>query len=176
MDRIGISISEVIGKYVQLRRSGKELTGLCPFHSEVNPSFFVNEERGVFYCFSCSAGGDLITFIEKAEGLGFKDALARLGVDGLPKRAREDQATRGEAKLIVAWAQTISDQIGEKLREIGQYQRLTREFTDKKLAEWQREVLKRQWDIITVIDDDLTDPNCLIELYQNRHMIEDLLA
>ena len=170
------SIVEVIGRYTELKRGGQEWNALCPFHAEKTPSFFVNEKKGVFHCWGCSVGGDIIAFIEKAEGLGFKDALAHLGVEGLPRRSREDQATRDEAQQIVAWKASVIILIGEKLREIGQDQRLLQEFTDKKLAQWQCGVLQRQWTMLTVIDDDLVDPNCLIELYQNRHIVEGLLA
>lgn len=83
---------------------------------------------------------------------------------------------RDESKRIVAWALSVGEQIGEKLREIGQDQRLLREFTDMKLAEWYRGVLKRQWDIITVIDDDLADLVSMIELWEHREIIEGLLA
>ena len=169
------SIVEVIGRYTELLRTGQEWRGLCPFHSEKTPSFFVNEDRGVYYCHVCLEGGDVIVFIEKIEGLGFKDALTHLGVEGPPRRNREDQATRTDAKQIVAWAQTIGDLIGEKLREIGQDKRLLQEFTDKELATWHRGVLQRQWTLLVIIDDDLADPQCLPELYENRDLIKGLL-
>lgn len=51
------SITEVVGRYVNLRKRGKEFTGLCPFHSEKTPSFTVNEEKGLFYCHGCHQGG-----------------------------------------------------------------------------------------------------------------------
>ena len=60
-------IEQVIGRYVQLRRRGKNLTGLCPFHSEKTPSFTVYPDTQSFYCFGCDAGGDAITFMKKME-------------------------------------------------------------------------------------------------------------
>jgi len=170
------SIVEIIGTYTELKRTGQEWTGLCPFHEEKNPSFFVNEDRGVYYCHGCLEGGDIITFIEKAEGLGFKDALAHLGVEGQPRRSRTDQDTIDESEHIVTWARTVGDLIGEKLREIGQDQKLLEEFTNKELATWQRGVLQRQWTLLITIDDDLVDPVCMLELYENRDTIEGLLA
>lgn len=170
------SIVDVVGRYTELKRAGQEWRGLCPFHSEKTASFFVNEEKEVFYCHGCLEGGDVITFIEKAEGLGFKDAREHLGLETAPRRHRIESTRRDEAKDIVAWAMALSNLIGEKLREIGQEERLLREFTDKELANWKRGVLKRQWDILVVIDDDLTDPVCLIELWKHRDIIEGLLA
>jgi len=71
-------ILAVIGEYVSLRKSGKQYVALCPFHSENTPSFYVNEEKGLFHCHGCHVGGDVIKFIELIEGIGFKEALKRL--------------------------------------------------------------------------------------------------
>jgi DNA primase len=65
------SIVEVIGQRVELRKAGKEYKGLCPFHSEKTPSLTVNEDKGLFYCFGCSASGDVIDFIMQLDGVGF---------------------------------------------------------------------------------------------------------
>ena len=170
------NIVDVISSYTSLRKSGKEYVGLCPFHTEKTPSFSVNSEKGVFHCFGCGEGGDVIRFIEKAEGLGFKSALEHLGLEDSPPRSRDDQVTGNEAQQIVAWAASVSNLIGEKLREIGQDQRLLQKFTDKDLATWQRGVLQRRWTILVVIDDDLADPISMIELWEHRGLIEDLLA
>ncbi len=70
-----LSITDVVSPYVKLTRSGKYMKGLSPFNKEKTPSFFVNPERGSFYCFSSSTGGDMFTFIEKMEGVDFKGAL-----------------------------------------------------------------------------------------------------
>ena len=58
-------IEQVIGRYVDLRRAGSNLVGLCPFHSEKTPSFTVFRNTDSFYCFGCAAGGNVITFIQK---------------------------------------------------------------------------------------------------------------
>ncbi|PZG18886.1 DNA primase [Nonomuraea aridisoli] len=72
-------IAEVIGEHIQLRNAGGgNLKGLCPFHDEKSPSFNVTPERGMFYCFGCSEGGDVITFVEKIEHLSFGEAVERL--------------------------------------------------------------------------------------------------
>lgn len=170
------SIFEVVSRYVNLRKAGKEWVGLSPFRSEKTPSFYVNEEKGTFYDFGDGQGGDVISFIQKIEDLDFKGALSHLGVEELPQRTRENQAAREDAKEIVAWASSVSDQIGEKLREIGQDQRLLQEFTDKELATWQRGVLQRQWTLLVTVDDDLADPVSMVELYENREIIEGLLT
>ena len=57
-------IEEIVGEYVNLQRKGKNLMGICPFHSERTPSFCVYPSNGSFYCFGCGAGGDVITFLQ----------------------------------------------------------------------------------------------------------------
>ncbi|MEU8103002.1 DNA primase [Nonomuraea muscovyensis] len=72
-------IAEVIGEHIQLRNAGGgNLKGLCPFHDEKSPSFNVTPERGMYFCFGCSEGGDVITFVEKIEHLSFGEAVERL--------------------------------------------------------------------------------------------------
>src|ERR1700744_1305979 len=70
-----LSIAEVVAPYVKLARSGKYLKGLSPFNKEKTPSFYVNEERGSYYCFSSNQGGDMFTFVQAMEGVDFKGAL-----------------------------------------------------------------------------------------------------
>lgn len=68
-------IERVVSGYVQLNRKGRYLSGLCPFHSEKSPSFFVYPQTQSFYCFGCGAGGDVITFIRKIENLEYIEAV-----------------------------------------------------------------------------------------------------
>jgi DNA primase len=70
-----LSILDVVSPYVKLAKSGKYWRGLSPFNKEKTPSFFVNVDRGSYYCFSTSQGGDMFTFIEKMEGVDFRGAL-----------------------------------------------------------------------------------------------------
>ncbi|MEK7515674.1 MAG: DNA primase [Patescibacteria group bacterium] len=70
-----LSIMDIVSPYVKLKRAGKSLVGLCPFHKEKTPSFHVSPERGSWHCFGCGLGGDGFTFIEKIEGIDFKGAL-----------------------------------------------------------------------------------------------------
>ncbi len=68
-------ISDVIAGYVHLKRKGKNLLGLCPFHTEKTPSFYIYPSSSSFYCFGCGAGGDVITFIRLIEKLDYVEAL-----------------------------------------------------------------------------------------------------
>lgn len=71
-------IESVVGSYVNLKRRGSNLVGLCPFHNEKTPSFTVYPENGSFYCFGCGAGGDVITFIRQIENLDYLEAVKYL--------------------------------------------------------------------------------------------------
>lgn len=68
-------IVDLIGEYVDLKRSGSNYMGLCPFHSEKTPSFSVSPSKSIFKCFGCGVGGDVITFIMKRENLSFPEAV-----------------------------------------------------------------------------------------------------
>jgi DNA primase len=106
-----LDIVEVIGGYVRLQRAGREHKGLCPFHAEKTPSFNVVPEKQMWYCFGCDQGGDMFSFIQKAESVDFGQALQILaekaGVEleehrggGGRKRAQE----RNRAKEVNALA------------------------------------------------------------------------
>jgi len=86
-------IEGLVGSYVSLKRSGSNLLGLCPFHSERTPSFSVSPGKKMFYCFGCGAGGDAITFVMKAENLDYVDAVeflaARAGIT-VPKDGKAE--------------------------------------------------------------------------------------
>ena len=91
-------IEEIIASYhVKLKRSGSNLVGLCPFHSEKSPSFTVFPSDKSFYCFGCGAGGNVISFIMKAENIDFPAALEmlarRAGIE-LPRRGEHDDGVK----------------------------------------------------------------------------------
>ncbi len=84
-----LSIVDVVSQYVELHQAGKNFKGKSPFTAEKTPSFYVSPDRGMYYCFSSSQGGDIFTFIQKMEGVEFKDALKILadkaGVELVPE-------------------------------------------------------------------------------------------
>ena len=75
-------IVDIVGKYVTLRKSGRNFLGLCPFHSEKTPSFSVSSEKQIFHCFGCGVGGDVIRFMMEIESLNFQEAVTQLANDG----------------------------------------------------------------------------------------------
>jgi DNA primase len=71
-------IVSVVGRLVTLRKSGSRHWGLCPFHDEKSASFQVHEDKQIFYCFGCGAGGDVFAFRMKQDGLDFPDCVRAL--------------------------------------------------------------------------------------------------
>lgn len=94
-----ISLVEVVSGYVHLKKAGRNYIGLCPFHGEKTPSFTVNEERGLYHCFGCHAGGTVFNFLMQMERIDFLDAVEQLakraGVE-LPRRADDPGAALRE--------------------------------------------------------------------------------
>lgn len=84
-----LTIVDVVAPYVELSPAGKHMKARCPFHSEKTPSFTISPDRGMYYCYGCSKGGDIFNFIEEIEGVDFKGALQMLadkaGVELVPE-------------------------------------------------------------------------------------------
>ncbi len=68
-------IVDYVSQYVKLKKNGRDYTGLCPFHKEKSPSFHINQEKQLFHCFGCGAGGNLVQFVMRSEGLDFVEAV-----------------------------------------------------------------------------------------------------
>ena len=162
-DNMKPSITEVIGRYIELKRAGKEWRGLCPFHDEKTPSFFVNEEKGVAHCFGCQWSGDVFDFVMGVEGLDFKGARAHLGMTASriakPRKSPERQA----AEVITAWANEMSLKISARMRVLG-HGLLGGEPIEG--------YCERQWAILETLDQDLANPRLLPELWKQRESVE----
>ncbi len=91
-------IEHIVSGYVQLKKKGRYLSGLCPFHSEKSPSFFVYPQTQSFYCFGCGAGGDVITFIRQIENLEYMEAV-RFLADRCGMTVPQDSEDDGRARL-----------------------------------------------------------------------------
>src|SRR5512138_2043523 len=101
-------IVEVISDYISLKKSGANYLGLCPFHGEKTPSFNVNPARGIFHCFGCGVGGNVVTFVMKMEGISFPEAVKllakRVGVEiseKLPTPAEQRRRSEKEQNLRI---------------------------------------------------------------------------
>lgn len=92
-----VPVSAVVGKRVRLKKQGRELAGLSPFTKEKTPSFFVNDDKRFYHCFSSGKHGDIFTFLMETEGVSFPEAVERLaGEAGLPMPKADPQAQARE--------------------------------------------------------------------------------
>ena len=92
--RARLPASAVVGKRVRLKKAGREWRGLSPFNAEKTPSFYVNDQKQFYHCFSSGKHGDIFSFVMETEGLSFPEAVERLAAEAgvaLPKMTREDQ-------------------------------------------------------------------------------------
>lgn len=98
-------ITEIASSYVNLKRHGRNMVGLCPFHGEKTPSFNIYTESGSFYCFGCGAGGDVITFIMKIENLDYVEAVKflaqRAGME-MPENTYDDSLSKLRMRIYEA--------------------------------------------------------------------------
>ena len=88
-----VNLLEYIGNDIELKKKGKDYFGHCPKHVDLTPSFSVNTEKNIFYCFSCGAQGDSIDFVSQYFGIGLKDAAEKLlndfGIGVMPEGNRK---------------------------------------------------------------------------------------
>jgi len=100
-----LSPLEVYGEFVKLRRSGKSYVGLCPFHAEDTPSFHVDPQRGLFHCFGCGTGGNLVTFVAEIQRISRQEALRWLAQRaGIPPEDLEDRHPTARLSTLLQMA------------------------------------------------------------------------
>ncbi len=101
--REAADLVEVVSEHVRLRKRGRTWEGLCPFHEEKTPSFSIDSEKGLYYCFGCHQGGDVFKFVMQLEHLNFPEAVerlaARFGVQ-LPPKSPQAQKRREEGERL----------------------------------------------------------------------------
>jgi len=148
-------IIDVISEHVKLTRKGREMVGLCPFHDDHKPSMNVNPDKQIFKCFACSAGGDVIKFIQMREGLTFMRAIERLAERAgikitVPERSSEPRSDADPADIekvnrwaLKYWRKNLLDKsIGKKCREYVE----SRQITEKTSEEYSLGFAAEKWD------------------------------
>jgi DNA primase len=134
--------SDVIGKTVKLRKQGREYVGLSPFTKEKTPSFYVNDDKGMFFDFSSNKSGDLISFIQETERLSFSEAVERLAAEaGVPLPAVDPRAVEQEHKRqgLSDWLELAAQWFEAELRRpVGREARAYLEKRGLPEAEWSR--------------------------------------
>src|SRR5262249_10567253 len=101
--RSAADIVQIVGEHTRLKKAGRSWKGLCPFHNERTPSFTVDREKGLYHCFGCGAGGDVIHFVRQIDRLDFPEAVealaSRFGVS-IPRRVSRDGRPARREKLL----------------------------------------------------------------------------
>src|SRR6201996_7966708 len=111
--------SDVIGKTVKLRRQGREYAGLSPFTKEKTPSFFVNDEKGFYHCFSSDKHGDIFSFLQETERLSFPEAVERLaGEAGIPMPVQDARSVEQDRQrsTLQDWLETAGAGVEGELK------------------------------------------------------------
>ena len=110
--------SDVVGRHVKLKRQGREFAGLSPFTNEKTPSFFVNDEKGFYHCFSSGKHGDAISFLMEVEGLSFPEAVEALAVMAgmeMPVADPQAEARAARNKETVSWMERAQEFFEKRL-------------------------------------------------------------
>jgi DNA primase len=160
--RQAVDIVDLVGSYVQLRRQGRNFVGLCPWHDDSRPSMQVNPDRQSFKCWVCDLGGDVFSFVMKAEGLEFREALEllaeRAGVQlrsqsshsepgGSSPRSEDDKRT---LYRVMAWAEEQFHRclLGAPEAEPGRRYLVDRGITAESVRKWRLGFAPDRWDWI----------------------------
>ena len=181
-----LSIVDVVSEYVNLRRSGRNYVGFCPFHANTRtPSFVVFPETGTWHCFgACGTGGDIFTFIQRKENLDFREALellaARAGVPLEPRSPSESAEEEANERLRSALSAAAMYYHNLLLRapeaESARAYVHRRELADKTVQTWQLGYSLNRWDAILqyltqrgFTIDELAKAGLVVEREQNGH-------
>jgi DNA primase len=154
--RDSVDIVDLVSGYVSLKKTGKNHTGLCPFHSEKTPSFSVNSDKQIFHCFGCGAGGDVFRFIELQEGLSFPEAVrvlaSRAGIH-LPANSRsggQEKQVADERKISISIVADAAEYFKNELKgPAGSMARAylkRRGVTDAVVQDFALGYVKPEWD------------------------------
>jgi DNA primase len=149
-----LSVVDVVGETVQLKKAGTTYKGLCPFHGEKTPSFTVTPARDSWKCFGCGEGGDIFSFVMKRDGLSFAEALkvlaAKAGVEIDERTSRED-ARKGRLRDVMESAIAFYHAVltGSKTGAPALEYLRGRGFTDETIAKFQLGWAPGGWDTLT---------------------------
>ncbi|MEG1573149.1 MAG: DNA primase, partial [Bacteroidales bacterium] len=168
-------IDEVVADYVNLRKRGSNLLGLCPFHQEKTPSFMVSPAKGIFKCFGCGKGGDSLTFIMEHEHYTYPEALRYLAqkynIEIVEEEKTSEQIQKLNDREALFHLSDFAAHYFSKLlfehsqgRSIGLSYFREREFTDASIEKFQLGYCLDQWDAFTKA--------ALKQTYQKQYLVQ----
>lgn len=112
--RSRVDLVELIGEYIELKKSGTSYKGLCPFHGEKTPSFMVQSQKQIFHCFGCHKGGDVFTFIQEYESISFTEAVRRLAERSKIPLEIDEQSGQQQSRFVKESLLQIHEQISQR--------------------------------------------------------------
>lgn len=108
-----ISIEDLVAQYVQLKKTGRNFKGLCPFHQEKTPSFIVSPEKQIAYCFGCNKGGDIFKFLQEIEGISFVEAInvlaEKCGINTSAYASLKKDSRKEEKEILINAISEVND-------------------------------------------------------------------
>src|SRR5262249_33345567 len=149
-----LSIVDVVGETVQLKKAGTTYKGLCPFHGEKTPSFTVTPSRETWKCFGCGKGGDIFSFVMERDSVPFPEALktlaAKAGVE-IDERTKREDAHRARLREVLEASTSFYHQVltATKLGEPALAYLRGRGFSDKTIEDFQLGWAPEGWDTMS---------------------------
>jgi len=137
--RSRINIVDLVSERVQLTKTGKTFKGLCPFHREKTPSFYIYPEQGRYFCFGCHERGDIFTYVMKTQGVDFREALETLANRaGVTLRPRPREKESNQKQLLEKILETACNFFVKRFAEspFAQEYAISRGLTPDVIAEW----------------------------------------
>ncbi|WP_051351156.1 DNA primase [Sulfobacillus thermosulfidooxidans] len=152
--RDAADIVDVIGRYVSLKQKGKNFWGLCPFHQEKTPSFSVDPQQQLFYCFGCHTGGTVYTFLMEHDGLSFNEAVDMLATEvGIPRpqKSENTEVTRHFSRLqaVMEWTQEFFQISANQYAEIFLGYLASRQVSEAARKRFELGYAPKSWNALT---------------------------
>lgn len=158
-------IVDVVSRYVNLKRSGRNFVGICPFHDDKNPSMNVSPERNMYHCFACKAGGDAINFIQEYEKLNFPEAVEKLAsmqnftLEYTDEKSNFKKIDKEALSIVKAYYQSLLYQNKAAINYL-----YSRGFNDKLIAKFELGYAPNSQNTLNLLSNEKIDPKDAINL------------
>ena len=143
-------IVDIIGSYIRLIRRGKSYVGLCPFHQEKTPSFSVNPEKQMYYCFGCHAGGTVFTFLQQYEKLSFADSAKKLAERAGISLVFQEQDFEKDKEVLYSLNEIATEYFYNNLQStVGKFSKeyfLKRDITEETISKFKLGFSVNSWE------------------------------
>lgn len=158
-------IVDVVSRYVNLKRSGRNFVGICPFHDDKNPSMSVSPERNMYHCFSCKAGGNAINFIKEYEKLNFPEAVEKLAsmqnftLEYTDEKSNFKKLDKEALSIVKAYYQSLLYQNKAAINYL-----YSRGFNDELIARFELGYAPNSQNTLNLLSNEKIDPKDAINL------------